>query len=390
MAARERDPTRIEDLLRQRSELDQRLARYRRSFAVLFADVSGSTRFFDQRGDLSGVAMVQQFVDQAEPSIRRHQGRIVKTLGDGILAYFEDATAAVRAAAELQQEFAALNVARATGDRIELRIGINYGTGFVKEGDIFGDVVNIASRLEELARPNQIVVSAPVAEAARAAGYSLAEVGPLELRGKAGTQPVYEVVWQVAGGAAPPHVYTLLVLDASGAPTAEYPLARAETLLGRREGDIRFPRDALMAPQHARFSLEEGALWAEDLSPTGVFLRLRQPVVLAAGDTFLIGKELVEFQFGGAGAGEAGWLLAGRKRFPISGQGLLLGRTQGDVTFADDPQVSTRHAGVRREGRRWLLEDLGSTNGTYLKIRGRCRLESGDILLCGSQLLRVR
>ena len=43
-----------------------------------------------------------------------------------------------------------------------------------------------------------------------------------------------------------------------------------------------------------------------------------------------------------------------------------------------------------REGRRWLLEDLGSTNGTYLKIRGRCRLESGDILLCGSQLLRVR
>jgi pSer/pThr/pTyr-binding forkhead associated (FHA) protein len=113
-------------------------------------------------------------------------------------------------------------------------------------------------------------------------------------------------------------------------------------------------------------------------------------VVLAAGDTFLIGKELVEFQFGGAGAGEGGWLLAGRKRVPISGQGLLLGRTQGDVTFADDPQVSTRHARVRREGRRWLLEDLGSTNGTYLKIRGRCRLETGDVLLCGSQLLRVR
>ncbi len=390
MAARERDPTRIEDLLRQRSELDQRLARYRRNFAALFADVSGSTRFFDQRGDLSGVAMVQRFVDQAEPSIRRHQGRIVKTLGDGILAYFEDATAAVRAAAELQQEFAALNVGRATGDRIELRIGINYGTGFVKESDIFGDVVNIASRLEELARPNQIVVSAPVAEAARAAGYALAEVGPLELRGKAGTQPVYEVVWQAAGKAGPPHAYTLLLLDPSGAPTAEYPLVRAETLLGRREGDIRFPRDALMAPQHARFSLEEGALWAEDLSPTGVFLRLRHPVVLAAGDTFLIGKELVEFQFGGAGAGEAGWLLAGRRRVAISAQGVLLGRTQGEVTFPDDPQVSTRHARVRREGRRWLLEDLGSTNGTYLKIRGRCRLESGDVLLCGSQLLRVR
>src|SRR3972149_8794383 len=87
MGSRE-DTTRLDDLLRRRTELDRRLARYKQEFAVMFADIAGSTSFFERRGDLSGIAMVQELADRAQRAVEPVGGQVVKSIGDAVLVRF--------------------------------------------------------------------------------------------------------------------------------------------------------------------------------------------------------------------------------------------------------------------------------------------------------------
>src|SRR6187431_1842287 len=134
----------------------------RKLSAILAADVAGYSRLMetDEEGTLSRLMSLRQEV--LDPSIARHRGRIVKTTGDGLLAEFASAVDAVRSAIEIQSGMAV----RATGvvdhERISFRIGINVGDIVEQDGDIFGDGVNIAARLEGIAEPGGICVSARV------------------------------------------------------------------------------------------------------------------------------------------------------------------------------------------------------------------------------------
>jgi class 3 adenylate cyclase len=103
----------------------------------------------------------------AIPKIAEHRGRIVKTTGDGLLAEFASVVDAVRCAVELQREMIARNAATPAERRIEFRIGINVGDIIIEDGDIFGDGVNIAARLEALAEPGGICLSAAAHEQVR-------------------------------------------------------------------------------------------------------------------------------------------------------------------------------------------------------------------------------
>ena len=99
-----------------------------------------------------------------DPSIVRNRGRIVKTTGDGLLAEFASVVDAVRCAVEVQTDMASRNSGEAEDRRIAFRIGINVGDIVEQDGDIFGDGVNIAARLEGIAEPGGICVSARVQE----------------------------------------------------------------------------------------------------------------------------------------------------------------------------------------------------------------------------------
>jgi len=222
-----------------------------------------------------------------------------------------------------------------------------------------------------------------------------------QLKGKAAPQEVYEVVWpgaEPAAAAGPPETrsYSLIVLEEQ---TRSYslivleeqeggvhPLTAAETVLGRQEGEIRFPGDKLMSSPHARFRLEAGGLQVEDLSPSGVFFRLREPAQLLEGDQILVGRKLFEFA---AGPGEPA-LRLGHQSFPLRRGETLIGRREGDIVFPDDAFLSGLHARLLVDPEGVVLEDLRSTNGTFLKIRGQARLEDGDQVLCGSKLLLVQ
>ncbi len=134
----------------------------RRLTAILAADVVGYSRLMgtDEAGTLA--ALKRHRREFVEPKIEEHRGRIVKLTGDGILAEFSSVVNAVACAAEIQRGMLDRNRGLAKNRRIELRIGVHLGDVIVEDGDIFGDGVNVAARLEGLADPSGIAVSASV------------------------------------------------------------------------------------------------------------------------------------------------------------------------------------------------------------------------------------
>src|SRR6266700_4085435 len=131
----------------------------RRLVAILAADVSGYSRLMgvDEEGTLAALKACRR--ELLDPKIAEHRGRIVKTTGDGALVEFASAVDAVRCAMEIHRAMAERNAAIPEDRRIAFRIGINVGDIIIDEGDIYGDGVNIAARVETLASPGAICLS---------------------------------------------------------------------------------------------------------------------------------------------------------------------------------------------------------------------------------------
>ncbi|MGH7187023.1 MAG: adenylate/guanylate cyclase domain-containing protein, partial [Pseudomonadota bacterium] len=131
----------------------------RRLAAILAADVVGFSRLMetDEAGTLAALKARRREV--LDPLVAKHQGRIFKTTGDGVLVEFASAVNAVQCAVDLQQDMAGANEGQPDDRHIVLRIGVNLGDVMVEGGDLYGDGVNIAARLEALAQPGGILVS---------------------------------------------------------------------------------------------------------------------------------------------------------------------------------------------------------------------------------------
>src|SRR6476620_704432 len=139
----------------------------RRLAAILAADVAGYSRLMgtNEEGTLARLKALRR--ELADPKIKEHRGRIVKTTGDGLLIEFASVVDAVRCAVEVQREMAERNTDVSPDGRIEFRMGINLGD-IIKDGrDIYGDGVNVAARLEALAEPGGICVSRVVRDQVR-------------------------------------------------------------------------------------------------------------------------------------------------------------------------------------------------------------------------------
>jgi len=155
----------------------------RRLAAILAADVAGYSRLIgaDEGGTLDRLRALRR--ELLDPKIAEHRGRLVKTTGDGLLVEFGSLVDALRCAVEVQSEMTGHNTGVPPNKRIELRIGINVGDIVVEGGDIFGDGVNVAARLEGLAEPGGICVSARVQEdAAGKLDLAFEDIGEQQLK----------------------------------------------------------------------------------------------------------------------------------------------------------------------------------------------------------------
>src|SRR5271168_4514906 len=166
----------------------------RRLAAILAADVAGYSRLIEgnEEGTLRRLKALR--AELVDPKIAGHRGRIVKTTGDGMLVEFASVVDALRCAAELQAAIARRNAPLPLDHRIEFRIGINVGDIVVEDGDIFGDGVNVAARLEGLAEPGGICVSARVQEdAAGRLDLTFEDIGEQALKNIARPVRAYRV-----------------------------------------------------------------------------------------------------------------------------------------------------------------------------------------------------
>ncbi|HZW72945.1 MAG TPA: adenylate/guanylate cyclase domain-containing protein, partial [Caldimonas sp.] len=147
------------------------LARRKRSgrhlAAILAADLAGYARLMSEDEEPTLAALRSWRNQVADPRIRAHRGRIIKSTGDGFLVEFASVVDAVRCAVEMQREMTARNANVPVARRLEFRIGVNLGDIVAEDHDIFGDGVNIAARLEGLAEPGGICISRVVRDQIR-------------------------------------------------------------------------------------------------------------------------------------------------------------------------------------------------------------------------------
>jgi adenylate cyclase len=131
----------------------------RKLSAILAADVAGYSRLMHNDEEATHAKLTALLTDAVAPAIAEHGGRIVKNTGDGFLAEFPSAVQAVRAAAQFQTRIKELTISEVEDRRIAFRVGVNIGDVIVEPHDIFGDGVNIAARLEGIAKPGAICLS---------------------------------------------------------------------------------------------------------------------------------------------------------------------------------------------------------------------------------------
>jgi TolB-like protein/class 3 adenylate cyclase/Flp pilus assembly protein TadD len=139
----------------------------RRLAAILAVEVAGYSRLMGANEESTHERLNAHFAELVHPKVSEHRGRVVKNTGDGLLSEFPSVVDAVRCAVDVQREMIARNAAIPAGHRIEFRMGIHVGDIIIEASDIFGDGVNIAARLEALAAPGGICLSAAAHEQVR-------------------------------------------------------------------------------------------------------------------------------------------------------------------------------------------------------------------------------
>jgi adenylate cyclase len=248
--------------------------------AVMFADLAGSTALYDKLGDASAKAAVQTAMDKMAVITQANGGRVIKTIGDEVLAVYPTADQAAAAALAMQ-----MDTSLRLGGAVGLRIGFHLGEVIAENNDVFGDVVNVAARLTGSAKTGQILTSdqavarltGDMAERARAFDF-------VQVKGKTRPLHIFEILWEKAGSFTQmvTHLEKAGVQDDGGAATRLELAAGARTLkldedqmpftLGREAGCNLIVQATKASRVHAKFEYRRGKFVITDQSTNGTYV----------------------------------------------------------------------------------------------------------------------
>jgi class 3 adenylate cyclase/TolB-like protein len=256
----------LQQLMEKRREIDRALLeRHAADMAVLFTDIVGSTAYFEKRGDIEGLALVRRHNDLLFPVVAAHRGRIVKTIGDAIMAVFDRAEDGVACAVALQERLASEAVG-AGEERIRIRIGVHAGRVLKDGDDVFGDTVNTAARVQGAADAEEIVVSVSCLEALPAGhGWLAMPRPPLAAKGKSAPVAVVSIAWRPEDkadlAALSPAARELFLLEIGRGPAG----LRVAAMDGEAErGTVKAYADVSLAGEQIERLAEPFAVLAHD------------------------------------------------------------------------------------------------------------------------------
>lgn len=252
-----------------------------KEMAVLFADVSGSTRLYEQLGDTKAFAAINACLDLLKRVTATHGGHVVKTIGDEIMAVLPSADAAVQAACEMQVEVTAQPPVE--NIPITIRIGLHFGSVLERDGDVFGDTVNIAARMAKIAHGCQIITSdTTVARLHPIMQASVRLLDALTVKGKTEDIHVHEVVWQES------EELTMMVGRTHALPPQESAVRlvyqgreflvnaeRSSLVIGRDEQADIMVQDRRASRTHARIERRRDKFVFIDQSSNGSYITIR-------------------------------------------------------------------------------------------------------------------
>ena len=258
---------------------------------VVFADLTGSTGMYETLGNAKATATITRLTQWIGQVCVSHGGRVVKTLGDGVLAVFPEGTDAAAAVVELQRNHQKRIAGWPNPLRMRLKIGLACGEIVEVDGDCYGDAVNIASRLADLSGADQIWATDTVIHQIHpSTGIRSRNLGPINIRGKSESRIIYMIEWKdevasdmftVAGGLA-------LVGALPGAASAQGKIELswldvnasfdAEDLpvhLGRDDEAQFVVNDQRVSRLHAKLDWRNGTFVLCDVSSYGTWLRFK-------------------------------------------------------------------------------------------------------------------
>lgn len=161
---------------------------------ILFADVSGSTRLFETKGDVEARRLISAVLDALTQICQQHGGRVIKTIGDEIMCTLPGALNGVLAACDMQRRMARdINFVR---DNLAIRIGFHHGEALEENGDVYGDAVNTAARMASIAKREQIVTTAATVQGVTGKLPEVRNIGKFRVSGKLLPIDCVDVVWQ--------------------------------------------------------------------------------------------------------------------------------------------------------------------------------------------------
>ena len=276
------------------------------SLTVLFADICGSTRLYDRLGDQRARDAVAATLAALGDVGRQRGGKLVKTIGDEVMFTFESADAAAHAACEMQRTISTRELVK--GEPIAIRVGFHAGPALAEDDDVYGDAVNVAARIAELAKAGQVLTTSTTFSLLPAEWHAQnRQVDRTGVRGKTSQITMIELLWQQEGVTrAVADTWTgaggseRLVLT-YGRKRIEISRARPLVVIGRSDTHDLAVKHETVSRLHARIEYRKQKFTLTDQSTNGTWVRpdrgkpqfiRRESLVLSGAGLIGLGEEV--------------------------------------------------------------------------------------------------